>query len=179
MPLIRHRRAPCGARQSDHSEGGITFISTHAPFAGRDSEAMTAAQTLERFQPKRPLRGATRAEGIQPSEACISIHAPLAGRDTETAGLTDKQAISIHAPLAGRDLPGLDCKYHARYFNPRAPCGARPSEDGGEPYWGRISIHAPLAGRDHADSFVSNSVPISIHAPLAGRDSSPRKTPSN
>lgn len=84
MPLIRHRRAPCGARQSDHSEGGITFISTHAPFAGRDSEAMTAAQTLERFQPKRPLRGATRAEGIQPSEACISIHAPLAGRDSKS-----------------------------------------------------------------------------------------------
>ena len=130
MPLIRHRRAPCGARQSDHSEGGITFISTHAPFAGRDSEAMTAAQTLERFQPKRPLRGATRAEGIQPSEACISIHAPLAGRDTETAGLTDKQAISIHAPLAGRDAGSAPPGCWGFHFNPRAPCGARPSRTG-------------------------------------------------
>ena len=142
MPLIRHRRAPCGARQSDHSEGGITFISTHAPFAGRDSEAMTAAQTLERFQPKRPLRGATRAEGIQPSEACISIHAPLAGRDGPTRrSMPCIPTFQSTRPLRGatprveRSAPSLPFQStrrgrvvsvrFPRHFNPRAPCGAR------------------------------------------------------
>ena len=39
----------------------MTFISTHAPLAGRDVGYLTREQTHDEFQPTRPLRGATAA----------------------------------------------------------------------------------------------------------------------
>ena len=153
--------------QKHHGE-----ISTHAPLAGRDGDilrrclrsrnfnprapcgARLACLALipfgERFQPTRPLRGATSAPAwrcsphshFNPRAPCgarqvvqhslcdnvlISTHAPLAGRDDVRLADTSNTYISTHAPLAGRDLISqmlLQCRLN---FNPRAPCGARPS----------------------------------------------------
>ena len=56
-----------------------------------------------KFQPTRPLRGATRPDNEKLAELMISTHAPLAGRDAFAAR-------SFLCPIN---------------FNPRAPCGAR------------------------------------------------------
>ena len=143
-------RAPCGARRRVCCPPALrTFISIHAPHAGRDPD-----------WEERDRRAKT-----------ISIHAPHAGRDNFRStyveriagfqstrpmrGATNHNAdditmlgISIHAPHAGRD--GLyrhrGCKAH--HFNPRAPCGARHAWSAGQAQIQRISIHAPHAGRD-------------------------------
>ena len=53
-------RAPCGARQGlcPCGDGG-SGISTHAPLAGRDVLVFITTVTWIKFQPTRPLRGAT------------------------------------------------------------------------------------------------------------------------
>ena len=75
-------RAPCGARR--FSNDGFTIkicISTHAPLAGRDLSFPWLNVTILRFQPTRPLRGATETAEPTNSITEISTHAPLAGRD--------------------------------------------------------------------------------------------------
>ena len=103
---IRERfnpRAPCGARR----------------------EVEEDKKLVERFQPTRPLRGAT-SEFLTPIEGVpISTHAPLAGRDIKRTGIKTKEKISTHAPLAGRDDIGHLLFFSMDNFNPRAPCGAR------------------------------------------------------
>ena len=81
---------------------------------------------MARFQPTRPLRGATTTAGRMPTRSHISTHAPLAGRDSGTAEDAEAQGD----------------------FNPRAPCGARRGADQDLPRAYGISTHAPLAGRD-------------------------------
>ena len=55
-------RAPCGARQSDKITcPNRAQISTHAPLAGRDGRCGRRWRRCGRFQPTRPLRGATIA----------------------------------------------------------------------------------------------------------------------
>ena len=104
---IRERfnpRAPCGARPAWRS----------------------ASLLCVRFQPTRPLRGATAAAKRAAHERPISTHAPLAGRDVSCRSDGHPHlSISTHAPLAGRDLA----------------MRAEEREN-------KISTHAPLAGRD-------------------------------
>ena len=101
-------------------------ISTHAPLAGRDVKIKATARGSSKFQPTRPLRGATLPKKQRHAlTEEISTHAPLAGRDPLAVCDGLLIIISTHAPLAGRDL---QCGRHntvVRYFNPRAPCGAR------------------------------------------------------
>ena len=121
-------RAPCGARpQSWCYVEAMKDISTHAPLAGRDDPAKSRFLRIVKFQPTRPLRGATmrrttrirRGSRFQPTRPLrgataknpngeliywISTHAPLAGRDLFANAINNvKAVISTHAPLAGRD----------------------------------------------------------------------------
>ena len=57
-----------------------------------------------KFQPTRPLRGATETTRAQGAEEQISTHAPLAGRDDLQRRQPVPHMISTHAPLAGRDM---------------------------------------------------------------------------
>ena len=102
-----------------------TFISTHAPLAGRDIKKRRAVVAVNSFQPTRPLRGATNGQARLFAEVEISTHAPLAGRDRQHLGHRIAGLISTHAPLAGRDQSRLTETVLQAYFNPRAPCGAR------------------------------------------------------
>ena len=121
-------RAPCGARLVPALPARpLINISTHAPLAGRDERSeypctrdtyfnprapcgarrlpQRAPQAALRFQPTRPLRGATGTSSKTRGRGNISTHAPLAGRDDYDSWIPTRQ---LH------------------YFNPRAPCGARP-----------------------------------------------------
>ena len=167
-------RAPCGARPDDvEKQACLTRISIHAPLAGRDKEEKTKKagykisihapltgrdkcdhdgnRTTNRFQPTRPLRGATggvvqlvaRHTLFQPtrplrgatrcsrpaaSDSFISTHAPLTGRDGELCEQPARIFISTHAPLTGRDLDRRCRMARHGNFNPRAPYGARRPE---------------------------------------------------
>ena len=142
-------RAPCGARLP----------------------SCAAVIIAPRFQPTRPLRGATGLPARRPCAEPISTHAPLAGRDTTFEQAVDKLTISTHAPLAGRDysfpasLGGVDISTHAPLAGRDVYAGDR------ELSVYDISTHAPLAGRDvYAGDRELSVYDISTHAPLAGRD---------
>ena len=97
-------RAPCGARPAAHR---------------RDL-------SRDRFQPTRPLRGATPLWRIARIAMPFQPTRPLRGATDVGFCHVGLNRISTHAPLAGRD-----CRAPPRgspasaYFNPRAPCGAR------------------------------------------------------
>ena len=109
------------------------MISTHAPLAGRDVLVVSIGIKVFKFQPTRPLRGATESvPALATSDFLISTHAPLAGRDG---------FLRSRSSFRGN-------------FNPRAPCGARRELNVAGFDISHISTHAPLAGRDY---FNSNS----------------------
>ena len=170
----------------------LILISTHAPLAGRDYKVQVGAFGVKKFQPTRPLRGATTTIVEAIPQIIISTHAPLAGRDEDQERICRNVIISTHAPLAGRDhirhnkrkldristhapLAGRDGTYPATVplegnFNPRAPCGARrPSEKERRRYL-HFNPRAPCGARPLAGFLRSLPVIISTHAPLAGRD---------
>ena len=97
-------RAPCGARLFPFVVYFIRpFISTHAPLAGRDARTAAMPPIATKFQPTRPLRGATV---ITARRAATSIFQPT-------------------RPLRGATICHSGCPPDGSYFNPRAPCGAR------------------------------------------------------
>ena len=124
-------------------------ISIHAPHAGRDLRAESAARLHAYFNPRAPCGARLEYAKDGVLHTIISIHAPHAGRDSNDVETAFLAKISIHAPHAGRDgLRQLDLRGLA------------------------ISIHAPHAGRDdYAPRHHRTGQRISIHAPHAGRDS--------
>ena len=141
--------APLAGRDSSTQLIQLPFeISTHAPLAGRDYHHLAKHNHLRKFQPTRPLRGATLTRPHATNSETISTHAPLAGRDYITIIRMSCQEISTHAPLAGRDQKTAEDILRPIYFNPRAPCGARQLRNFLCKSQRRISTHAPLAGRD-------------------------------
>ena len=103
----------------------IQLISTHAPLAGRDFLRLSAYSLGSVFQPTRPLRGATCLDAVTIHSKAISTHAPLAGRDQVTV-VTKTRTTNFNprAPCGARlSFPWLNITIV--YFNPRAPCGAR------------------------------------------------------
>ena len=74
--------APLAGRDLDGERGYVLVtISTHAPLAGRDDKWLRVADKAVKFQPTRPLRGATFPVFADLATIVISTHAPLAGRD--------------------------------------------------------------------------------------------------
>ena len=57
------------------------LISTHAPHTGRDSTRRRFSGPVLRFQPTRPIRGATQVVQHGVVLLSISTHAPHTGRD--------------------------------------------------------------------------------------------------
>ena len=120
-------RAPCGARRTSissiangecisthaplagrdfilHSiDGNTVRISTHAPLAGRDRRRAVYRQPDVRFQPTRPLRGATDLANDVQASLGFQPTRPLRGATVARAAELRPMIISTHAPLAGRD----------------------------------------------------------------------------
>ena len=68
------------------------YISTHAPLAGRDDSPKVEDGQHKKFQPTRPLRGATKKLDCFTGHGFISTHAPLAGRDNGRALMMEETA---------------------------------------------------------------------------------------
>ena len=100
-------------------------ISTHAPLTGRDKCDHDGNRTTNRFQPTRPLRGATVATSSQSSFLHdFNPRAPCGARLGLSGILSPSLYFNPRAPCGARPFVST---YGAqqRHFNPRAPCGAR------------------------------------------------------
>ena len=164
-------RAPCGARRESLHEVFISrkFQPTR-PLRGATG-AKCRRNRPHGFQPTRPLRGATEMTSTVNGLISISTHAPLAGRDSALCKQSLGGFISTHAPLAGRDRTPPPAWNWPRYFNPRAPCGARRGLDLSIPYRENdFNPRAPCGARRKGDNRLLCGRRISTHAPLAGRD---------
>ena len=142
-------RAPCGARptptRSQCCRNGN--FNPRAPCGARQN-GLQIYQSWGRFQPTRPLRGATehrvdhlvRQLDFNPRAPCgarllsrvqflfpksFQPTRPLRGATGDKTSQCGYRGISTHAPLAGRDPFNLTQRGVRHYFNPRAPCGAR------------------------------------------------------
>ena len=131
------------------------MISTHAPLAGRDVLVVSIGIKVFKFQPTRPLRGATESvPALATSDFLISTHAPLAGRDRgKGCTLLDSENFNPRAPCGAR-LQLKPQLFDFLDFNPRAPCGARRFSNDGFTIKICISTHAPLAGRDESSKII-------------------------
>ena len=101
-----------------------------------------------KFQPTRPLRGATRTDRLDTSaRSDFNPRAPCGARLNRPKSSRCYIYFNPRAPCGARpDRRG--CGLCSRDFNPRAPCGARPIADYSHQHENLISTHAPLAGRD-------------------------------
>ena len=171
--LLISTHAPLAGRDSEalllFLHGGI---STHAPLAGRDRNALAGLRNRTLFQPTRPLRGATISCNSSRDTAIFQPTRPLRGATTVSALFRCPMVISTHAPLAGRDpfLPASSP--NQRNFNPRAPCGARPGTRPSKPDMDLFQPTRPLRGATVQAQIIKRAIEISTHAPLAGRDKS-------
>ena len=148
----------------------IKSISTHAPLAGRDRNLGYQSLMVRKFQPTRPLRGATRAVVNVFAEVGISTHAPLAGRDSRLFHQHAFACISTHAPLAGRDRADDAEILIGQEFQPTRPLrgATKILTDAERQKW--ISTHAPLAGRDRSElSFPRRAFYFNPRAPCGAR----------
>ena len=151
---IRERfnpRAPCGARPySRYPVGPNSFISTHAPLAGRDADLQDIFILLPYFNPRAPCGARPIIFRVSSLRFYFNPRAPCGARQSKSwnavhdyyifqptrplRGATVKKLerrtrllhISTHAPLAGRDKTTQRLLNWTQNFNPRAPCGARP-----------------------------------------------------
>ena len=128
-------RAPCGARHSTETKernrekisthaplagrdtetvhkSGYTSISTHAPLAGRDDTCNHQNNENKKFQPTRPLRGATPNSVSLALSYSFQPTRPLRGATRDEGGDGGKTLISTHAPLAGRDSKSVQITMH-------------------------------------------------------------------
>ena len=118
--------APLAGRDWSRAPSGLAYyISTHAPLAGRDLVAQHVALRLPRFQPTRPLRGATvMISDRSPYYYYFNPRAPCGARLFWSAAFFRLCYFNPRAPCGAR--PGLAELYDRHHhFNPRAPCGAR------------------------------------------------------
>ena len=168
-------RAPCGARRYPEIKQlgyGPRFQPTR-PLRGATTQVLLDMMQRTIFQPTRPLRGATvPVTYYSENDDGISTHAPLAGRDEFKPVLTASMGhFNPRAPCGARLSETIQA-HNLTYFNPRAPCGARPGTAT------RVTLvkllfqpTRPLRGAT-LDAVKARSEPyiISTHAPLAGRD---------
>ena len=174
----------------------LVLISTHAPLAGRDDRGGLRCKLRSyfnprapcgarrypeikqlgygpRFQPTRPLRGATTQVLLDMMQRTIfQPTRPLRGATVPVTYYSENDdGISTHAPLAGRDEFKPVLTASMGHFNPRAPCGARQQLTIQVISIDRFQPTRPLRGA--TVDFLSHAPPskfISTHAPLAGRD---------
>ena len=143
------------------------------PLRGATKPPNSAAMTMIIFQPTRPLRGATSCSGARSTIFIETFQPtrPLRGA-TETAEVRPApDDISTHAPLAGRDFVAGYLQTLVRQISTHAPLAGRDRELFGECEERKyFNPRAPCGARQITPSCTQTTWPISTHAPLAGRD---------
>ncbi len=178
--------------QGKHRQSA-TYISIHAPRAGRDKVRRVKYDQRKNFNPRapcgarhmplrmpagrllfqstRPVRGATGRQRVHYMLKRISIHAPRAGRDNPCRRcLGGNRNFNPRAPCGARRPIAPPWLWRCRDFNPRAPCGARLVIGHCRALAAKFQSTRPVRGATYATQDARRTAPISIHAPRAGRD---------
>ena len=142
-------RAPCGARLAKPSLccRFAGRISTHAPLAGRDEADKLVSKYTQKFQPTRPLRGATRSTASPVCRVRFQPTRPLRGATLVFFHSVQTSKFQPTRPLRGATRGPCGQGRHSRYFNPRAPCGARPRSSDPGASWENFNPRAPCGAR--------------------------------
>ena len=165
-------RAPCGARrQRQRASAKKSVISTHAPLAGRDLAALVGEIKGKKFQPTRPLRGATFIFlGQFYAGLNFNPRAPCGARLMSAISSCLNLQFQPTRPLRGATQTVSFRRSGYKYFNPRAPCGARPNPTTPRGRLPPFQPTRPLRGATNVVNVDALDNKISTHAPLAGRD---------
>ena len=114
-----------GATRARHRPDDRAGISTHAPLAGRDVLKLKLWQLQDYFNPRAPcgarlalLSAATSGRKFQPTR-------PLRGATGVFGNTSNLKTFQPTRPLRGATIPRSQPSSRCRHFNPRAPCGAR------------------------------------------------------
>ena len=142
-------RAPCGARRGRTGFRDVpTRFQPTRPLRGATPWGPKRGKR-SRFQPTRPLRGATvRDRRVGGQDVNFNPRAPCGARPMQQPMSQPVQQFQPTRPLRGATSYLPTKQRFCRYFNPRAPCGARHERPEETADAVRISTHAPLAGRD-------------------------------
>ena len=168
------------------------LISTHAPHAGSDSNHRELVSggayfnprspcgerhtlygtinTVRKFQPTLPMRGATVIRGVEKFAIKFQPTLPMRGATLEVFSYADTPNISTHAPHAGSDLTPAFQRRHQCRFQPTLPMRGATVDCTVFQHADCISTHAPHAGSDHFPLHQHLYTHISTHAPHAGSD---------
>ncbi len=123
-------------------------VSTHAPLAGCDSDAVKSFAPSSVFQLTRPSRGATHLDLLISSQS---------------------YGFNSRAPRGVRLGEMFKITYNLR-FNSRAPRGVRPSFPKYLTDTGTFQLTRPSRGATYCGIIRSFNICVSTHAPLAGCD---------
>ncbi len=143
-------RAPCGARLCKllPLPGVPLYFNPRAPCGARPP-VIRSVLRVEKFQPTRPLRGATLKSAVRSLPLIyFNPRAPCGARLAISQFRERRQNFNPRAPCGARHGSPILMRPPTSYFNPRAPCGARLGGDLVSHDCLTISTHAPLAGRD-------------------------------
>ena len=147
------------------------LISTHAPLAGRDFWGRLHRGCLTNFNPRAPCGarpaphfGGVFSKKFQPTR-------PLRGATNLSCGLCGKNKnFNPRAPCGARPTPTRSQCCRNVNFNPRAPCGAR--QNGLQIYqsWGRFQPTRPLRGAtEHRVDHLVRQLDFNPRAPCGAR----------
>ena len=150
------------------------MISTHAPLAGRDFWGRLHRGCLTNFNPRAPCGarpaphfGGVFSKKFQPTR-------PLRGATNLSCGLCGKNKnFNPRAPCGARPTPTRSQCCRNGNFNPRAPCGAR--QNGLQIYqsWGRFQPTRPLRGAtEHRVDHLVRQLDFNPRAPCGARHDS-------
>ena len=150
------------------------LISTHAPLAGRDFWGRLHRGCLTNFNPRAPCGarpaphfGGVFSKKFQPTR-------PLRGATNLSCGLCGKNKnFNPRAPCGARPTPTRSQCCRNGNFNPRAPCGAR--QNGLQIYqsWGRFQPTRPLRGAtEHRVDHLVRQLDFNPRAPCGARHDS-------
>ena len=141
--------------------------------AGGATQIRPPTTMSTRFQPSRPMRGATVGKSCYNGYIQhFNPRAPCGARPACGIWISSAPCdFNPRAPCGARPSAPPQCYKTGRNFNPRALCGARRLFLQPLRLVGQISIRAPRAGRDDTTlDLLGDICGISIRAPRAGRD---------
>ena len=147
------------------------MISTHAPLAGRDFWGRLHRGCLTNFNPRAPCgaRPAPHFGGVFSKK--FQPPRPLRGATNLACGLCGKNKnFNPRAPCGARPTPTRSQCCRNGNFNPRAPCGAR--QNGLQIYqsWGRFQPTRPLRGAtEHRVDHLVRQLDFNPRAPCGAR----------
>ena len=174
MTVDFNPRAPCGARRpsGDICRRSSIDFNPRAPCGARLLEVGMDYQQVK-FQPTRPLRGATDYKRLSCGRTGnFNPRAPCGARRRATASHTSSPNFNPRAPCGARRCVPHPFRHTRCNFNPRAPCGARPRTLARAGANASFQPTRPLRGATRRVYMAEVVEAISTHAPLAGRDDS-------